>query len=53
MRRTYKLIVLLAAAALAMAALVAVNLQASRDTGPRRPAVSIAEELHHAGEVRS
>ena len=40
MTRKYKLLVLLAVAALAMTALTLVNWQASQDRGPRRPAVS-------------
>jgi hypothetical protein len=49
MRPKYKLIVLVAAAAIAMAALISVNWQASQDRGPRRPAVSAPVVTPHAG----
>lgn len=53
MRPKYKLAILIAVAALTMTALAVVNLQASQDTGPRRPSVSIAEEMHRPGAVWS
>ncbi len=45
----HKLIVLLAAAALAMAALISVNWQTTQDRGPRRPAVSAPPLTPDAG----
>lgn len=50
MKRKYKWIVLATVAAATMAALVFVNLQNSRQTGPRRPASAIAVEKTHPAQ---
>jgi hypothetical protein len=49
MTRKYKLVILLAVAALAMTALTFVNWQAAQDRGPRRPAVSAPGVTPDAG----